>query len=307
MWIAISNAIGQRVGTGGGPGPSPGYTPPLDTYTGATAAYSVRKLSSTYSGSCIEAYRVIDGATQDIGFDGDGLIDTAAIIAFGGPSEVRVRTWYDQSGNGLDAVQTTAADMPRIYDGSTIYEEGGEPTLSWAVQGIHMDTSPNENLTAQSTFMVFKMLPTTGGFGRMLTQSVNGNADYIDGSIIGRDAGNTSLDTSYSGFGRVINSSFSSTSNNLLSATISGTTLTSRLPAINEEVTNSSLTGPYSQNPVTIRTIGGSSGFAQHRFVGSLQEIILYDVDHFSRKIEAGDRRSTFTQEVIRIHTGTTA
>ena len=131
MWIAISNAIGSRQGVGGGPGPSPGYTPPLDTYTGATAAYSVRKLSSSYSGPCIEAYRVSDGATQDIGFDGDGLIDTAAIISFAAGSEVRVQTWYDQSSNALDAVQTASANMARIYDGSSIYEDNGNPAVDF--------------------------------------------------------------------------------------------------------------------------------------------------------------------------------
>jgi len=131
MWIAIGNAIGSRQPVGGGAPPDPGYTPPLDTYTGATAAYSVRKLSSSYSGSCIEAYRVSDGATQDIGFDSSGLIDTAAIVAFGGASEVRVSRWYDQSGNALDAVQTASANMARIYDGSSIYEDNGNPAVDF--------------------------------------------------------------------------------------------------------------------------------------------------------------------------------
>jgi hypothetical protein len=121
----IASIVGLTVPSSGA------YTPPLDTYTGATAAYSVRKLSSSYSGSCIEAYRVSDGATQDIGFDADGLIDTAAIISFASGGEVRVRTWYDQSGNALDAVQTASANMARIYDGSSIYEDNGNPAVDF--------------------------------------------------------------------------------------------------------------------------------------------------------------------------------
>lgn len=147
MWIAISNAIGSRQPVGGGAPPDPGYTPPLDTYTGATAAYSVRKLSSTYSGPCIEAYRVSDGATQDIGFDSDGLIDTAAISTFGGASVVGVRTWYDQSGNALDAVQTTAADMPQIYDGFAIETNGGKP----AIRTIRVSNSVGDHLASAAT------------------------------------------------------------------------------------------------------------------------------------------------------------
>ena len=129
MWIAISNAIGQRVGTGGSPGPEP-TTPLLDDYPGAAAAYSVRLLSSSYTGDCIEAYRDSDGATQAIGFDGDGALDAAAITAFGGASVVRVRTWYDQSGNNLNAAMTTAANMPIIYDGAAVLVENGKAILT---------------------------------------------------------------------------------------------------------------------------------------------------------------------------------
>ena len=122
---SIASIVGLTVPSG------TAYTPPLDTYTGATAAYSVRKLSSTYSGSCIEAYRVSDGATQDIGFDAEGLIDTAAIATFASGGEVRVRTWYDQSGNALDAVQTTVSQMPQIYDGSAVNTENDTPAILW--------------------------------------------------------------------------------------------------------------------------------------------------------------------------------
>jgi hypothetical protein len=131
MWIAISNAIGQRVGTGGGPGPDPGYTPPLDAYP-ATAAYSVRKLSSSYSGSAIEAYRVSDGATQDIGFDSNGLVSTSEITTFASGSIVRVQTWYDQSGNSLDASESTPSQMPIIYDGSSIIQLNGTTAVEFS-------------------------------------------------------------------------------------------------------------------------------------------------------------------------------
>ena len=137
------------------------YTPPLDVYTGATAAYSVRKLSSSYSGSCIEAYRVSDGATQDIGFDGDGLIDTAAIIAFGGGSVVGVRTWYDQSGNGLDGVQSTSANQPIIYDGSALIEDNGIAAIRFKNQdntGVNRWFDAGDNGDTTGDISVFSVL-----------------------------------------------------------------------------------------------------------------------------------------------------
>ena len=119
MWIAIGNAIGSRQPVGGGAPPDPGYTPPLDAYP-ATAAYSVRKLSSTYSGPCMEVCRVSDGATQDIGFDSDGFLQTSDIVTFSGGGEVRVRTWYDQTGNLRHATNATSTltELPKIYTGS---------------------------------------------------------------------------------------------------------------------------------------------------------------------------------------------
>ncbi len=178
MWIAISNAIGSRQPVGGGPGPSPGYTPPLDTYTGAAAAYSVRKLSSSYSGPCIEAHRLSDGATQDIGFDADGLIDTAAIIAFanggGTPKtpEVRVRTWYDQSGNGFDGVQSTTANQPQIYNGIAVITENGKPALEFDGSNDRLDAGDNGDTTGNLCIFGVGQSNRTGvHFGPLLAKA----------------------------------------------------------------------------------------------------------------------------------------
>ena len=113
--------------TGGGGGPALGYTPPLDSID-SVAAYSVRKMRTDYSGACIEAYRVSDGATQDIGFDGDGLINTADIISFASGSQVLVRTWYNQGTSGPDAV-SLIGEYPEIYDGTSIRMMNGRPCL----------------------------------------------------------------------------------------------------------------------------------------------------------------------------------
>ena len=75
----------------------------LDEYPGAAFAHSIRKLRTAYTGDCMQIIRLNDSATLDIGFAGDGYIDTAAIDAFLFPSNnARVSVWYDQSGNGID-------------------------------------------------------------------------------------------------------------------------------------------------------------------------------------------------------------
>jgi len=102
------------------------YNGLLDSYGGAAAAYSVRRLSSTYTGPLIEVERASDSTTQDIGYDANGDLDTTALATFCSGTTCTVRTWYDQSSNGNDAVQTTQANQPKIYDSSTgVVTRGG--------------------------------------------------------------------------------------------------------------------------------------------------------------------------------------
>ncbi len=103
----------------------------LDEVPGAKAAFSVRQLSSTYTGSAVEVRRASDNATQNIGFYG-GEIDLAALTSFCNGTNCFVKTWYDQSGNGNNATQTTAANQPKIWDSSTgVVLENGKPAIQF--------------------------------------------------------------------------------------------------------------------------------------------------------------------------------
>jgi len=88
---------------------------PLDRFANPAAAYSLRKLKSSYTGPAVKLRRAA-GGTQDINFLGyvPGLgapIDVAAANAFC-TSSCYVDTWYDQSGNNRHAVQPAPADQP---------------------------------------------------------------------------------------------------------------------------------------------------------------------------------------------------
>ena len=101
-----------------------GFTGLLDTYSGAAAAYSLRQLSSTYSGNAIKVRRASDNAEQDIAFANNEL-DTATLETFASGTDAFVTTWYDQSGNGVDAENANASSQPQIVSsGSTILENG---------------------------------------------------------------------------------------------------------------------------------------------------------------------------------------
>src|SRR6218665_2742459 len=82
-------------------------------------AYSLRRLRTGYGGSAVKVRRVSDQETREIGFTLAGVIDAEAFktfISFGTPNSTRayVSIWYDQSGNGYNAVQTVAASQPEL-------------------------------------------------------------------------------------------------------------------------------------------------------------------------------------------------
>jgi hypothetical protein len=105
--------------------------PLLDTYPNAAAAYSLRKLRTAYTGSAIRVRRT-DLQESDIGFTSTGALDTTALLAFTGTGALDngfVTRWYDQSGNGRNATQTTAANQPRIVSSGSVITEGGKPAV----------------------------------------------------------------------------------------------------------------------------------------------------------------------------------
>jgi hypothetical protein len=100
----------------------------LDQYSGAAAAYSLRKLRTAYTGSAIRVRRSNDNSEQDIGFVGNDL-DTASLKTFVGANSGFVTTWYDQSTNLDDVINTTAANQPRIVNSGTVERIAGEPSI----------------------------------------------------------------------------------------------------------------------------------------------------------------------------------
>ena len=109
------------------------FTGILDTYTGAAAAYSVRKLKTGATNSP-RVRRSSDDTEQDIGFDANGDLDTTALLAFvgtGGTDNGYVTTFYDQTGNGNHATNSTATQQPLVVSGGTLVEENGKAAIDF--------------------------------------------------------------------------------------------------------------------------------------------------------------------------------
>jgi hypothetical protein len=100
----------------------------LDTYTGATVAYSLRQLRTAYTGAAIRVRRSSDNAEQDFGFVSN-VLDTTSLLTFCGAGNGFVTTFYDQSGNGKNVTQSTAVRQPQIVSSGSVLTLNTKPTI----------------------------------------------------------------------------------------------------------------------------------------------------------------------------------
>lgn len=104
----------------------------LDNYSDAEVAYSLRKLSSSYSGSCIRVRRDSDNTEQDIGFD-NNVLDTTSLSNFVGSGSGYVTIWYDQVGSSNNVIQNTITEQPMIVNSGVINTENGKPSIKFQI------------------------------------------------------------------------------------------------------------------------------------------------------------------------------
>lgn len=101
----------------------------LDNFPGAQAAYSLRQLSTAYTGPAIRIRQTIIMSEKDIGFLSDGNLDIQSIIDFIEFGDLAVVRWYDQSGNGIDLIQNTIGKAPLIVDESVLQKSNNAVSM----------------------------------------------------------------------------------------------------------------------------------------------------------------------------------
>jgi hypothetical protein len=145
----------------------------LDTLSASAAvAYSTRRLRAAYAGNCITVRRSSDNTTQNIGFVSNTL-DTTSLTSFVGANDGLVTTWFDQSGNAVNASQSTNANQPKIVIGGTIQTMNGHPTIVF----------DNTNFHGQELdFSATQAQPLTVALASRLNSPVLDGHHFTDGS-----------------------------------------------------------------------------------------------------------------------------
>jgi hypothetical protein len=133
----------------------------LDEFPNAAAAYSLRKLRSAYTGNCIEVRRSSDNALQNIGFVNNRL-DTASLLSFVGVGDGFVRTWYDQSGNTRNAVETTNDNQPRIVNSGVLEVKNSKPSINWYQNQIRLSIQHNSVFNWTNSSQITNIIVASG-------------------------------------------------------------------------------------------------------------------------------------------------
>jgi len=106
----------------------------LDTYSGGKAAYSLRSIKTGYAGELFTLRRDSDQVEQAFSLV-NGEFPTSEILSFAGSGSAYGAKWNDITGNGMDAIQTTATLQPKLVDNGSIILLNGKP--AWDFQDSH--------------------------------------------------------------------------------------------------------------------------------------------------------------------------
>lgn len=231
-----------------------GYSFSRRLYSAATQAFELRE----------------DGGDTlaDIGFDGDGNIDSAAIASHLGANNGYIRTIYDQSPAGIDLVQTTNSKQ-----GQLVVESGsGKYMMKLVSANSQFYQSASSPVRAQPTqyFIISDSLETSSAVQQRLisskTISTNRQIVYAPTSnAIGL----------YAGGGGVYSSSTGKANYSLsqMSLLINGSSSDLRIDGATDEASppTASVPGSHSQTGLTLgANLTGASAF----FWGHVGEVV---------------------------------
>ena len=260
-------------------------TPILDLYPNAAAAYSVRKLRTLYTGSAIRVRRSTDNAEENIGFDGLGDLDNTALTTFCSGTNGFVTTWYDQSGNGNNATQPTAANQPQIVSSGSVLLENSKPSLYHPANKEWFLFATQVNTINFTVLWVSRRLTTSGSSSIIL----NGNG------FLGDDINNDGTPNGSNQVQGIIGTSLGNTSASGLQTTqhLSYTNKRNTTQAVGQ-LNNSN--NPYnnSVNPNVIGFHALAVYAPSYNYAGFIQEMIIYSNDQSANRTGMSSNINTY-------------
>ena len=251
-----------------------------DAIPSIAAAYGMRRLRSLYTGNLLRLRRDSDNAESNFGYTAAGDLDTAAIATWLGAASGYVTTWYDQSGNGYNAVQTTAANQP-LYVASG---QNGKPVGRW--DGIN-DSLIVASITLPTFFSLLVAAKFTTAKPLLIEHSVN--AANNDGFFL--YGSNNDMVKIRRGIGNIHSVpgllSWMTANWSVVSAVYDGTHLVRRnaVAATNGTPTGTALSNSNATAGLYIGSRAGTSVFGQ----GDLAELVIGNIAWSAAQYQAAE------------------
>lgn len=172
----------------------------LTSATPASASYSLRKMSTTYSGPLARItigtnyYDVYPDATSGLfattspisaavtTYNAAAAVASAnalSTIITAGTTTATVAIWYDQSGNANNVIQATTANQPRIINQGTIETLNGMPTLRFS--------SASSNFMESVNNVAISGASSVNAVSRNLTSSANSASIVTTKAVTAKD------------------------------------------------------------------------------------------------------------------------
>ena len=239
----------------------------LDVYTGAAAAYSLRKIAvSTTNVIKVRRNNGLIPAEQD--FTAAQITD-GTLLGFTGSNDGFVSVWYDQSGNNAHATQNTANKQPAIVlNGALVLDSSGvNPTLEF--HDGNFGSILNAPLVSAQPLTLFNLrrYRVGGAASRVAISYAGAGNGYADSNIGG---------SFRSYYGSYLVQGANNTDRGIFYSLANGTSTTVSLNGGSEVVGNAGTAG------ASTLTIGAAGGSFPPRV--NEQEVIIYDSNQASNK-----------------------
>ena len=263
---------------------------PKDT---AAVAFSIRKLSSSYTGPALSVISSFDypDNIKDLGFDASGKLDTTGLKDF--CTTCIVTKWYDQSGHQRDAQMLQSHKFPPIlrYDSSELGNQKNIMAIDfWIQQGYFqirsaLTTEPFQSFENGFSLFIVAQRRSTLNSGSAMVTKTNANEpspwDMYDNQLM------TLSQTNGQYYQNLITQDFLNTlpDDNLKVYSFSGGPEDSNPEAFLNLENNSFSSKKFQQTPKTYATVSplmiGSRDDKSTHFDGFINEIIAFPKKYY--------------------------
>jgi|GEM_PF-2121150 len=197
-------------------------------------------------------------------------ITDGTLTTWTGSANGFVTTWYDQSGNGNDAVQTVASKQPMIVDAEVLVTVNGKPAIladgvNDSLQSSFLSSNPN------TQFIVYDKIGTTGELGGLYNNNLHAGSFIIFGNGIAPYQNGPQFGTTYLNNNQALVTLKSATSGINWELWGNGTSVTNSGQNI----------GTLTSNRIKLFSRGNDTAFANTY----LQEYILYNFNQTANRV----------------------